>query len=215
MPHRCDVLVVARFNENTTWARAVAPEVLEYTKKIGNIGRESQSYVRFILEEHRSPRPNATRVCFSQGRVGGIQRSGVLVRPRDFSDDVYEPIFGSGRRWKFNRCGGPKDCLPCLFGVTRSIGVALPTESSMGAFFSSTLQALRRVPIEVWWFLYNMHYSHRSCRMPYVLKRLWESILRGQSRFRVLPRQDSVLGSHFIASSNCTCKRRPVFAAEP
>lgn len=123
--HMCDLLVVARFHENTTWARAMAPEVLEYTKKIGNIGRESQSYVRFILEEHRSPRPNATRVCFSQGRVGGIQRSGVLVRPRDFSDDVYEPIFGSGRRWKFNRCGGPKDCLPCLFGVTRSIGVAL------------------------------------------------------------------------------------------
>ena len=176
----CDVLVVARFRENTTWARAMAPEVLEYTKKIGNIGR-----------------------------VSGVQRSGALVRPRDFSDDVYEPILGSGRRWKFNSCGGPNDCLPCLFGVTRSIGVALPTESSMGAFFSSTLQALRRVPIEVWWFLYNMHYTHRSCRMPYVMERLWESILRGQPRFRVLPGQDSVLGSQFNASSNCKCKRRP------
>ena len=75
VPHMCDVLVVARFRENTTWARAVAPEVLEYTKKIGNIGRESQSYLRFILEEHRSPRPNATRVCFSQGSVSGPQRS--------------------------------------------------------------------------------------------------------------------------------------------
>ena len=211
----CDLLVVARFHENTTWARAMAPEVLEYTKKIGNIGRESQSYLRFILEEHRSPRPNATRVCFSQGSVIGPQRSGVLVPPRAFSDDVYEPIFGTRRRWKFNSCGGPHDCLPCLFGITRSIGVALPTESNYGAFFSSTLQALRRVPIEVWWFLYNMHYSHRSCRMPFVLERLWESILRGQPRFRVLPRQDSVLGSHFIASSNCTCKRWPVFAAEP
>ena len=88
-------------------------------------------------------------------------------------------------------------------------GAALPTESSMGAFFSSTLQALRRVPIEVWWFLYNMHYTHRSCRMPYVMERLWESILRGQPRFRVLPGQDSVLGSQFNASSNCKCKRRP------
>ena len=132
-----NVLVVARFRENTTWARAMAREVLEYTKKIGNIGR-----------------------------VSGVQRSGALVRPRDFSDDVYEPILGSGRRWKFNSCGGPNDCLPCLFGVTRSIGVALPTESSMGAFFSSTLQALLRVLIEVWWFLYNMHYTQlRTARV--------------------------------------------------
>ena len=144
----CDILVIARFNENTTWAWGMAPLIKEYTKLLGNVGRESQSYIKYIIEEHGSQKSNKTRVCFTQGKASGAQLAGTLTRPLSFSDDVYEPIFGA-KKVAFAICGQPHDCLRCLAPLASAIGIATPRNSFIGAFFSTTLGALRRVPLDV------------------------------------------------------------------
>ena len=177
----CDVLVVAKFAEQTEWTRGMATEVKLFTKKLGNVGRESHSYVKFVIEEHRSRKANRTRVCFTQGSADGwLQREGEVQRPSFLTDAEYEPIFGA-KKIGFDTCGQPNDCLPCLAPIARAVGISPPNSSHMGAFFSTTLGTLRRIPIEVWWFLYNLHYTHPSCRVPHVLERLWESLLRASA----------------------------------
>lgn len=47
----------------------------------------------------------------------------------------------------------------------------------MGAYFRTTMHSLRAVPSEVWWHLYHIHFLLPSCRVPWVMERLWESLL--------------------------------------
>lgn len=179
----CDILVIAQFHENLAWIESAASEtremrIVRYTKESGNYGRESASYIRFIAEHYRDTRTaNDTLVCFSQGSI----RGGRQTRMTSFSlpprkSAPYTPLFNS-IRVRFDSCGRPDDRLPCLMHIATSINITTPREANVGAFFRTTMRALRAVPLDVWWHLYHLHFTHTFCRLPWVMERLWENLL--------------------------------------
>ena len=175
----CDILVIAQFHENLAWIESAASEtremrIVRYTKESGNYGRESASYIRFIAEHYRDTRTaNDTLVCFSQGSIRGpqTQMTSLSLPPRKSAP--YTPLFNS-IRVRFDSCGRPHDRLPCLMHIATSINITTPREANMGAFFRTTMRALRAVPLDVWWHLYHLHFTHTFCRLPWVMERLWE-----------------------------------------
>jgi hypothetical protein len=69
-------MVVARFREDVRWIQASTnhtTRLLIYDKSSGNYGRESVSYLRFILENIRSDLEDDHLACFTQGSLAGKQ----------------------------------------------------------------------------------------------------------------------------------------------
>ena len=77
----------------------------------------------------------------------------------------------------FEPDGRPHDRLPCMSAIARSVNLTTPRIAYMGAYFRTPMRSLRAVPSEVWWHLYHIHFSLPSCRVPWVMERLWESLL--------------------------------------
>lgn len=181
----CDVVVVARFTEDVRWIQASTnhtTRLLIYDKSSGNYGRESVSYLRFILENIRSDLEDDHLACFTQGSLTGAQTRSKQVTFPPRSQDPYVPLFRSIRR-KFRPDGWPDDRLPCMGAIARSVNLTTPREASLGAYFRTSMRSLRAIPSEVWWHLYHIHFTlPPPCRVPWTMERLWESLLTQRPR---------------------------------
>lgn len=180
----CDLLIVVRYNEDIRWTYKLAPQIIFIDKKIGNFGRESLSYVRFIIENFKNDEIKEDNiVCFTQGNLNGNKIKNHPQKNKHVFDinllnRSYSPLFGSRQLdTRFDACGRPWDKLPCLESVAKSLGLLVPDRAWLGGYFATRMQHIRKISLNTWWYLYNLHFKYSSCRIPYVLERLWESIL--------------------------------------
>ena len=79
MPCGCTWTVVAWHREDLRWTQSLSMPVTIMDKSAGNVGRESLSFLRFIVEHYARLERDVgtgdkpTCLCFSQGSVSGAQ----------------------------------------------------------------------------------------------------------------------------------------------
>lgn len=206
----CDLIVLAQYTEDIRWAYRHFARVVTYTKSVGNFGRESSSYLRFIIDSYHSNHSNTTQVCFSQGEPGRIQfKRGPIRAPNTISNHQYQPIFNS-RKFYFDTCARPHACLPCLAPIAHSIGLRVPSSAYFGAFFTTSIGNIRKTPSEVWWYLYNLHYIHPECNVAFVLERMWQAIMTQSPRLQYNQWRERLTDSRSLLSKlpNKKCSKK-------
>ena len=74
----CGVVVIARWRENLDWTWKLRMPFVVMDKAAGNVGRESLSFLHFIVENYASrltemAENSSACVCFTQGILSGSQ----------------------------------------------------------------------------------------------------------------------------------------------
>ena len=74
---------MARFREDVSWAMNLGFPVDVIDKRAANVGRESLSFLQYIIEHYRSL-PADSCLCFSQGTVGKVHFRWAQGGPESF-----------------------------------------------------------------------------------------------------------------------------------
>ena len=77
-PCGCALTVIARWRENLDWTWKLRMPFVVMDKAAGNVGRESLSFLHFIVENYASrltemAENSSACVCFTQGILSGSQ----------------------------------------------------------------------------------------------------------------------------------------------
>jgi hypothetical protein len=168
-------LIVAVHTENTDWLgdpHGWEPLIVRKDEHVPNVGREASSFIWAIQQLHRKARPD-DRYAFVQGN------------PFDHCPDLWWQLGLQVKafRWlgKDNLLCGPLGTphhagLPVRDSYERLLGRPFPgyVDFAPGGQFVTTGRAIRRRKPAFWEGLYEESVSGVG---PWVLERLWESIL--------------------------------------
>lgn len=183
MKKRNCVAVVCRYNEDLLWTRVLTIPVVIYNKgekleemypsiDIENVGRESEAYLRFIIENYDNlPR----RVAFLQGDPDSHYRNILqfLIHPNKndicFLSDFNPVCDEIGRPHHFEE-------LP-LKQILRELGMDDSDNSfhfSAGAQYLVPRKYITSKSLDWWKNAYEVHQNHKTG--PWSFERLWNLI---------------------------------------
>lgn len=164
----CVLIVVCKYNENISWLRG---ECVVYDKRVtGNVGRESESFVRYILEHYDRLPP---RVIFLQGNPfdhcpdlwqrlenhrGGVEALSNMI--------VVDDINGCP-----NHCGLPIKAYIDKYAPEIKQDVFM---FGAGAQYIVPRENILSKPVGFWSKIHKSHWEDQMA--PWILERLWPTI---------------------------------------
>ena len=189
---RCSTLVVARYNESLDWTTGIQAPVA-VVQKTANVGRESLSFLQWIVEHYAHIEHEHVCVCFAQGgpfiSTGPSGQPCYLTAPlvnaaRLIADQDVARLAPCQAILQHTACGlNPRWQLPCFGPLLRAVlGRHAPPEDRLfrtfaGAFMIVRSAAITRLPLDVYWYLLAEHFGAGcALRVPWAMERLWRHL---------------------------------------
>ena len=157
-------LVIAKYEEDIGWVKTDWNQIVyDKSKDVPNIGREAETYIRYIIE-YWDKLPPIT--AFTQGN------------PFDHVPDYLETYKEIGYKGITHVCdwyGVPEHPGLDVKGYADLIGVEIPrwVEFKAGAIFTVTDKQIKQRPLN---FYKNIDFTNKNA--PWILERLWGYIFK-------------------------------------
>ena len=186
----CAHVVVAHWKEALNWTKKLRVPFTIMDKRAGNVGRESLSYLHYIVENYSAlalAAANASHcVCFAQGSFTGAQMAnmpnygdtGLALNRAVLPGGVDVDGIHSNQMWlEGDLCGEQRGKLPpwpCFPRILGALGIEMSPGNRTLTFSGGNMivrtSAIARVPLHTYWRLVHAHIDPEvvGCHWPKV-----------------------------------------------